>query len=426
MNIKILLGFIVVAITSGFLFFWFGMFNVAATDKHWGITTSFLEWVRERSISSNIKDKNLKIPDLDSEILIARGAPNYQAMCAQCHLAPGVKTSEFYEGLNPPPPVFHRGVTGKREPVAAFWIINNGIKMTGMASWGNSHTDSQIWEMIAFIKAMPKMNADTYKKLVGDGQHSHKGGGGHGGAEKQIQASGHHSTDKSKSGNPVSANVKNVDHHGTVVEGGLEAKQLDAGAGLLKNGNDHHATSGSPAVAQGSPEASSGSSEQNAHANISNGNDHHATSGSPAAVQGNPEASFSPSSEQNAHSHASAGISDASQKNLLPGARSSGGIMNTDGSLYQYNGDSSEQHNNGHNTQYNNGYNNTQHNNGHNTQYNNGYNNMQYNNGHNTQYNNGYNNQYNNGHNTQYNNGYNTQYGHDYNTQYNNGQLYPH
>ena len=207
-KLKTAIAVVSTIVMVGFLFVWFGMFNVAATDKHWAITTAFLELVRDRSISSNAEEK--QVPDLSQAELIASGAPNYQAMCAQCHLSPGVKTSEFYQGLNPQPPVFHNGEATGRDPVAAFWIISNGIKMTGMASWGNSHTDLQIWEMIAFINELPNMDAEVYKKMVGEGQHTHKDGApGHAESSTPGTNTGDHhaGTNKEEAGKPA-------DHHG--------------------------------------------------------------------------------------------------------------------------------------------------------------------------------------------------------------------
>ena len=174
-NVKKLSIYVVVIAVSGFLFVWFGVFNVSASDKHWAITSSFLEWVRNRSISARAED--LTVPDLNDTVRIKRGAANYAAMCAQCHLAPGVDTSELHEGLNPQPPVLYKKADFAEKPAETFWVIKNGIKMTGMPAWGIYNSDEQIWDMIATIKAMGKMTPLQYQILVNSGQHTHKGGG---------------------------------------------------------------------------------------------------------------------------------------------------------------------------------------------------------------------------------------------------------
>ena len=155
------------------MFIWFGVFNVSASDKHWAITNTFLELVRNRSISA--RAEMLKVPNLADTTRINRGAANYEAMCVQCHLAPGVDTSELYEGLNPKPPILYKNSSFASKPNETFWVIKNGLKMTGMPGWGHNNSDEQIWDMIALISALDTMTVAQYKKLVASGKHTHKG-----------------------------------------------------------------------------------------------------------------------------------------------------------------------------------------------------------------------------------------------------------
>jgi mono/diheme cytochrome c family protein len=46
-----------------------------------------------------------------------------------------------------------------------FWIIKNGIKMTGMASYGAVHSDDEIWTLVAFVQRLPKMTEEQYAKM---------------------------------------------------------------------------------------------------------------------------------------------------------------------------------------------------------------------------------------------------------------------
>ena len=171
-GVKTILNLAVVAIIAGFMFIWFGVFNVSASDKHWAITNVFLELVRDRSISA--RAETLTVPNLADTARIKRGAANYEAMCAQCHLAPGVDSSELYEGLNPKPPVLYKNASFANKPNEIFWVIKNGIKMTGMPGWGHNNSDEQIWDMIAFVSALDTMTVTQYQKLVDSGKHTHK------------------------------------------------------------------------------------------------------------------------------------------------------------------------------------------------------------------------------------------------------------
>ncbi|CAC9648052.1 hypothetical protein [uncultured Gammaproteobacteria bacterium] len=155
-----------------FLLIWFGVFNISATEKHWDITTKLLAFVKERSIT--VRAHDIKVPDLSKPDMIKSGAKNFDAMCAQCHLSPIKESTELSLGLYPKAPVFYQQNHTGHGAGNTFWTIKNGLKMTGMPAWGDSHTDQQIWEMVAFLEKLNDMSAAKYTQLVGDGGHTHK------------------------------------------------------------------------------------------------------------------------------------------------------------------------------------------------------------------------------------------------------------
>ena len=187
-----------VIIILGLIAVWFGWFNVSAKDKHWSSTTSLLELVKERSIHARVEEGG-NIPNMKDVEIISKGAKNYDAMCAQCHLSPESEQTELYLGLYPQPPVFSENKHVLHDPASTFWIIKNGLKMTGMPAWGDFHTDQQIWELVAFVGQLKGMDKEKYKDLVGEGGHSHGGESHHGDSTetmKMVETDGHgHSDD---------------------------------------------------------------------------------------------------------------------------------------------------------------------------------------------------------------------------------------
>jgi mono/diheme cytochrome c family protein len=155
-----------------FLLVWFGVFNISAKEKHWDITTKLLTFAKERSITVHAYD--IKVPNLSKPDMIKSGAKNFDAMCAQCHLSPTKESTELSLGLYPKAPVFYQQNHTGHGSGNTFWTIKNGLKMTGMPAWGDSHTDQQIWEMVAFLEKLNDMSASEYTQLVGDGGHMHK------------------------------------------------------------------------------------------------------------------------------------------------------------------------------------------------------------------------------------------------------------
>lgn len=176
-----LFGILLAAAAGAAVFIRSGAYNVAADDPHWPATSRILETVRNRSIAARAAD--IAVPELDDPELIRSGAGNYDAMCAGCHLRPGLEGSELSVGLYPPPP----NLATRRDADAArdFVAIKHGIKMTGMPAWGASMEDRYIWGMVAFLQKLAELTPAEYQAQVdASGGHSH--GGGEAGAE------GHH------------------------------------------------------------------------------------------------------------------------------------------------------------------------------------------------------------------------------------------
>lgn len=155
-----------------------GMFDVAADTPHSPFVYRMIEVARDQSIKRHARD--LTVPaNLADTARIRRGAGNYAAMCAACHLAPGKADSEIRAGLYPKPPdLTHPAEEGAADGAARhFWVIKHGIKASGMAAWSRGGIeDEAIWDLVAFIQKMPSLSAAQYASLVesSDG-HSHGG-----------------------------------------------------------------------------------------------------------------------------------------------------------------------------------------------------------------------------------------------------------
>ena len=137
-----------------------GAYDVAADVPHWTITHSVMEKVRIASVQR--RSAHIEVPPLDDATLIAAGAGNYDAMCAGCHLQPGVEATEMSRGLYPAPP--NLATRPLADPAAAFWVIKHGINMTGMPGFALIEVpDQEIWTIAAFVKKLPAVSEGDYK-----------------------------------------------------------------------------------------------------------------------------------------------------------------------------------------------------------------------------------------------------------------------
>ncbi len=81
--------------------------------------------------------------------------------CAICHGNDGSGDSMMGKGLYPKPPDLRSAETQKLSDGELFWIIENGVRFTGMPAFGgdqNHQEDS--WKLVIFIRHLPQITAD--------------------------------------------------------------------------------------------------------------------------------------------------------------------------------------------------------------------------------------------------------------------------
>src|ERR1700674_1120019 len=120
---------IIVAIGAT-VFFFGGFYNVAATEPDLAPVAWALERVRDASIDRHAKDT--PSVSLEDTAIVQAGARAFATRgCVNCHGAPGVAWAKFSEGLRPDPPDL-KDVAGEATPAQLFFVIKNGINMSGM------------------------------------------------------------------------------------------------------------------------------------------------------------------------------------------------------------------------------------------------------------------------------------------------------
>jgi mono/diheme cytochrome c family protein len=144
------------------IFFFGGFYSIAGTAEDPAIVTWALTSVRTASIDRHANDS--APASINDAASVQAGARAFAAHgCANCHGAPGVNWAKFSEGLHPDPPDL-KEVVGGLSPAQLFWVVKNGINMTGMPSFAQGGaTDDEIWSIAAFLKKLPSVSEGDYK-----------------------------------------------------------------------------------------------------------------------------------------------------------------------------------------------------------------------------------------------------------------------
>ena len=153
-----------------------GVFNMAATEGPGALETTLAGWTVDRSVAIRAPEQ---INAFENDpAAIEAGMAHYRAMCLQCHGAPNVKSHDFAKGLNPSPPNLadvHKDWTDGE----LFWITKHGIRMTGMPAWGKTHSDEELWKIVAFVRQLDNLSQSQVAALREGEQAGHHHEAGH-------------------------------------------------------------------------------------------------------------------------------------------------------------------------------------------------------------------------------------------------------
>jgi len=169
----VIVTILVVLGIAGFIFAT-GRFNVAATAPP-DMIDKVAPWALDKALERRSKD--VTDPIAKDAGAIARGMTHYRENCLPCHGAPGIEPAEFHEGMNPSPPDIDAPALQHDTDAELFWVVKNGIRMTGMPAFGVNHKDEEIRDIVAFVRHAPQItDAERQKLKTGEGLEEHHHG----------------------------------------------------------------------------------------------------------------------------------------------------------------------------------------------------------------------------------------------------------
>jgi len=136
-----------------------GIYDISATEQHTGPVYRLIDFAMRRAVI--LRSSGIEVPDLSQADRIRSGFAQYRAHCLECHGAPGIAPRGVAMGMTPAPANL---VSTAREWEAAeiYWVVRNGIKMSGMPAWQYRLSERNMWDIVAFVKLMPGMSPQTF------------------------------------------------------------------------------------------------------------------------------------------------------------------------------------------------------------------------------------------------------------------------
>jgi mono/diheme cytochrome c family protein len=118
-----------------------------------------------RALSIPSSERNAKNPFLATPEILSEARSHFADHCATCHGNDGSGKTEIGQNLYPKPPDMRQPETQNLTDGEIYYIVHNGIRLTGMPAWGDSGKDDDSWKLVLFIRHLPQMTPQEMREM---------------------------------------------------------------------------------------------------------------------------------------------------------------------------------------------------------------------------------------------------------------------
>jgi cytochrome c553 len=107
------------------------------------------------SIPSGARNMHNPMQASDENLKAARD--HFADHCSACHANDGRGDTMYGKGLYPKPPDLRQSETQNLSDGELFWIIENGVRFTGMPAFGGHGSEDDSWKLVLLIRHLPQL-----------------------------------------------------------------------------------------------------------------------------------------------------------------------------------------------------------------------------------------------------------------------------
>ena len=132
------------------------------------IETLVARQVRSLAIPDDVRALRNPLPPTQENV--RAGMEHFATYCAMCHGNDGSgQRSAIGRGLFPKPPDMRVDPTQSLTDGELFYIIENGVRFTGMPAFGSGRLDDPganlAWQLVHFVRKLPRLTADEISEM---------------------------------------------------------------------------------------------------------------------------------------------------------------------------------------------------------------------------------------------------------------------
>ena len=152
-----------------------GSFNTSAEKPPGKMERTLAQFALNKSVARRAPNRKNPLPATPETL--RGGLAHFRENCVICHGAPGVDPGEIGQGQNPGAPDLTLPRVQARTDGQLYWLVDEGIRMTGMPAFGPTHGENELWQIVAFLRHLPEITEQEKAQLKGEkeeAEHHHE------------------------------------------------------------------------------------------------------------------------------------------------------------------------------------------------------------------------------------------------------------
>jgi mono/diheme cytochrome c family protein len=123
---------------------------------------------RLRALAVPREYAELKNPVVSNDEALRSGMGHFADHCASCHANDGSGQTDLGKAMFPPAPDMRRVATQELSDGALFYVIEHGVRFTGMPAWGTGTADGEesSWQLVHFVRRLPTLTPEELEEMA--------------------------------------------------------------------------------------------------------------------------------------------------------------------------------------------------------------------------------------------------------------------
>ena len=159
-----LAAFVVAALGLAGALYYMTAHGFSARDEPTFVETTMARTMRHLGVPRAARARTNPLPDTAETVKV--GMAHFADHCALCHANNGSGDTEIGRNLYPKAPDMRMAATQNLSDGELFYIIENGVRLTGMPAWGSGpEGEKGSWALVRFIRHLPTLTDDELELM---------------------------------------------------------------------------------------------------------------------------------------------------------------------------------------------------------------------------------------------------------------------